>query len=440
MAGTVYVLGRPTAPAVPELRSLLDRNGVAYTWVDVDTDPLVRLLGAPERLERLRLPTVLCSDGTRIEGPEAYHEPFATPPAHIALDEAYLTGARWRCEVAERLGLATRPAHAVYDLFVLGGGPAGLTAAVYAASEGLRTLVAERHAPGGQAGTSARIENYLGFPNGLSGDELASAAHEQALRFGAEILVGVEVVRGELQPDGSARIELTSGCGIETRTGVVATGVHYRRLEAAGVEERIGAGVHYGSAPNEAAAYAGRDVAVVGGANSAGQAVLHLAERARRVTLLVRGDSLERGMSRYLVARIQACGNVDVRLRTEVERADGDGRLEELVLRDRSTGVTETLRAEGLFVLIGGEPLTAGVEGWLRRDERGFLMTGPDLLREDGDRVWWPLQRPPMLLESSEPGIFVAGDVRHGSVKRVASAVGEGAMAVQLVHRFLAGS
>jgi thioredoxin reductase (NADPH) len=300
--------------------------------------------------------------------------------------------------------------------------------------------VAERHAPGGQAGTSARIENYLGFPNGLSGDELASAAHEQALRFGAEILVGVEVVRGELQPDGSARIELTSGCGIETRTGVVATGVHYRRLEAAGVEERIGAGVHYGSAPNEAAAYAGRDVAVVGGANSAGQAVLHLAERARRVTLLVRGDSLERGMSRYLVARIQACGTVDVRLRTEVERADGDGRLEELVLRDRSTGVTETLRAEGLFVLIGGEPLTAGVEGWLRRDERGFLMTGPDLLREDGDRVWWPLQRPPMLLESSEPGIFVAGDVRHGSVKRVASAVGEGAMAVQLVHRFLAGS
>jgi thioredoxin reductase (NADPH) len=439
-SGTTYVLGRPTARAVPELRSFLDRNGVAYTWVDVDTDPLVRLLGAPERLGRLRLPTVLCPDGSWIEGPQAYHEPFAAPPAHVSADEAYLEGARWRCLVAEKLGLATRPSHEVYDLFVLGGGPAGLTAAVYAASEGLRTVVAERHAPGGQAGMSARIENYLGFPNGLGGEELASAAHEQALRFGAEILLGVEVIRGELQPDGPARIELTNGSELRTRTGVVATGVHYRRLGAAGVDERLGLGVHYGSAPNEADAYVGRDVVVVGGANSAGQAVLHLAERARWVTLVVRGDSLEQSMSRYLVSRIESCGNVEVRKRTEVERADGDGRLEEVVLRDGSTGELGTVRADGLFVLIGGEPLTAGVEGWLRRDERGFLMTGPDLLQADADGVWWPLERPPMLLESSEPGIFVAGDVRHGSVKRVASAVGEGAMAVQLVHRFLAGS
>jgi len=207
----VYVLGRPTTRAVPELRSFLDRNGVSYTWIDVEGDALVGLLGARGRIDTLRLPVVLCADGTAIEGPEAYHEPLAAPPPHIAADVAYLTGARWRAEVAERLGLSTRPAHDVYDLFVLGGGPAGLTAAVYAASEGLRTVVVERHAAGGQAGTSGRIENYLGFPEGVSGAELADAAHRQALRFGAEILVGVEVVRGEPQAGGAARIDLTNG-------------------------------------------------------------------------------------------------------------------------------------------------------------------------------------------------------------------------------------
>ena len=319
-----------------------------------------------------------------------------------------------------------------------GAGPAGLTAAVYAASEGLRTLVVERLSPGGQAGASARIENYLGFPNGLSGAELAAAAHEQALRFGAEILVGVEVFRGEPRPGGPARIELTNGSVFEVGAGLVATGVHYRRLDVAGVEERIGAGVHYGSAPTESAPYAGRDVCVVGAANSAGQAALHLAGHARTVILAARGGSLADGMSRYLVERIEAAPNVEVRLRTEVEAALGDGCLERLVLGDRSTGARTTVQADGLFVLIGGERLTGGYEGWLRRDDRGYLVTGPDLL--DGDaarRAWWPLERPPLLLESSQPGMFVAGDVRHGSVKRVASAVGEGAMAVQLVHRYL---
>jgi len=418
----VYVLGRPTTRAVPELRSFLDRNGVSYTWIDVDGDALVGLLGARERIDTLRLPVVLCADGTAIEGPEAYHEPLAAPPPHIAADVAYLTGARWRAEVAERLGLSTRPAHDVYDLFVLGGGPAGLTAAVYAASEGLRTVVVERHAAGGQAGTSGRIENYLGFPEGVSGAELADAAHRQALRFGAEILVGVEVVRGEPQAGGAARIDLTNGSTVEIRTGLIATGVHY------------------GASPIDAVAHAGLDVAVVGAANSAGQAALQLAEHARSVTLLVRGDSLERSMSRYLRTRIEERANVDVRLATEVESAAGGGRLEELVLRERRRAERSTLRVDGLFVLIGGEPLTGGVEGWLRRDDRGFLVTGADLLGDSASaEPRWELQRPPMLLESSEPGVFVAGDVRHGSVKRVASAVGEGAMAVQLVHRHLAG-
>jgi thioredoxin reductase (NADPH) len=436
----VYVLGRRTTRAVPELRSFLDRNRVEYTWVDVDSDPLVRLLGSHEQLDRLRLPTVLCPDGSWVEGPEVYDERFATPPPHVAEDDAYLAAARWRGLLAEKLGLTTRPSRDLYDLFVLGAGPAGLTAAVYAASEGLATIVVERHAPGGQAGTSARIENYLGFPNGVSGAELAAAAHEQALRFGAEILVGVEVLSGERRPDPPRRIELTNGSAFDTRAGLIATGVHYRRLDAPSVEERLGAGVHYGAAPDDALAYSGRDVVVVGAANSGGQAALHLAERARRVTIVCRGDSLARRMSRYLISRIEAADNIDVRLQTEVRRADGDGRLEQLVLRDRSTGDSTIVQADGLFVLIGGEPLTSGVEGWLQRDEHGFLVTGPDALEGDAGRLRWPLERAPMILESSEPGVFVAGDVRHGSSKRVASAVGEGAMAVLLVHRYVAGS
>jgi thioredoxin reductase (NADPH) len=435
--GGVYVLGRPTTRAVPELRRFLDLNGVAYKWVDVDEDPLVRLLDSPWRLRELRFPVVLFRDGTLIEGPEAHHEPFALPSGHIAADPAYLEGARWRGRLAEQLGLATRPALDQYDLLIAGAGPAGLTAAVYAASEGLRTVVVERLAPGGQAGTSSRIENYLGFPDGLSGAELAAAAHEQALRFGAEIVVGVEVLRGEPRPGAPARIELSNGSDFGTLAGLVSTGVHYRRLDVPGVAERIGAGIHYGIAPSEAAAYADCDVVVVGAANSAGQAAVHLAEHARKVTVVARGAVVGDGMSRYLVERIEAAANIDVRLQSEVESALGDGRLEQLVLVDRAGGVRSTIPADGLFVLIGGEPLTGGYEGWLRRDERGFLVTGPDLFDGSSGRDWWPLERAPLPLESSQPGMFVAGDVRHGSVKRVASAVGEGAMAVQLVHRYL---
>jgi thioredoxin reductase (NADPH) len=324
----------------------------------------------------------------------------------------------------------------LYDVVVVGAGPAGLTAAVYAASEGLRTVVLERVAPGGQAGTSARIENYPGFPHGISGADLAGGAHQQALRFGAEVLVGVEIIRAEPKPDGSFELFLSGGGHLRARTGVIATGVAYRRLDAPGVEELIGCGVAYGSAPAEAAGHRDRHVVLVGGANSAGQAALHLAAYARSVTMIVRAGSLEARMSRYLVDRITAHPKITVLTHTRVIAAGGHRRLESVLIADHE-GNQRELRADAMYVLIGGQPLTAGVEGWLRRDEGGYLMTGSDL-RRDSQPEWWALPRDPFPLESSQPGVFVAGDVRHGSVKRVASAVGEGAMAIALVNTYLA--
>jgi thioredoxin reductase (NADPH) len=318
---------------------------------------------------------------------------------------------------------------------IVGAGPAGLTAAVYAASEGLRTVVLERVAPGGQAGTSARIENYPGFPQGVSGADLTRGAHEQALRFGAEVLTGVEILRTHPRPDGPQELELSGGARLRPRAAVIATGVAYRRLDAPGVEDLVGCGVSYGSAPAQAPAHRDQDILLVGGANSAGQAALHLARYARSVTMIVRAASLDAGMSRYLVDRIAAHPTITVRTGTCVAAASGGPRLDTVVVSD-ATGRDEPLRADAMYIMIGGEPLTAGVEGWLRRDERGFLMTGPDLTREN-EREWWPLTRPPLPLEASEPGVFVAGDVRHGSIKRVASAVGEGAMAIALVHTYL---
>jgi thioredoxin reductase (NADPH) len=318
---------------------------------------------------------------------------------------------------------------------IVGAGPAGLTAAVYAASEGLRTVVLERVAPGGQAGTSARIENYPGFPHGISGAELTRGAHEQVLRFGAEVLTGVEIVRTHELPDGTRELELSGGARLRPRAGVIATGVAYRRLDAPGVDDRVGCGVYYGSAPGQAPAHRDQDVVLVGGANSAGQAALHLAGYARSVTLIVRAAALDAGMSRYLIDRIAAHPRIAVCTSARVAAASGTPRLDTVVIAG-GDGEEQAIHADALYIMIGGEPLTAGVEGWLRRDERGFLMTGPDVQR-DGGAGWWPLSRPPLPLESSEPGVFVAGDVRHGSIKRVASAVGEGAMAIALVHTYL---
>jgi thioredoxin reductase (NADPH) len=288
-------------------------------------------------------------------------------------------------------------------------------------------LVCERHAHGGQAGTSSRIENYPGFPDGIGGAELAAGAYRQARRLGAEFLIGAEIESAHPESDGTIAVTLTSGSKLRGRSGVIATGVAYRQLNAPGVEQFLGRGVHYGSATDAAPTYTGGRVIAVGGANSAGQAALHLATRAEHVTMLVRGESLARAMSRYLVDRIEAHERIAVRTSTHVARAEGGDWLERVVIA-RADG-EESLEASGMFVLIGGEPLTAGVEDWLRCDASGYLMTGSDLHAE-ADRGWWPLARDPLFLESSQPGLFIAGDVRHGSIKRVASAVGEGATSI----------
>jgi thioredoxin reductase (NADPH) len=454
----VSVLGSGSARAMLAGRALLAGNGVAYRWIDTDADPLGRLLAEHAHLGVER-PVAVFADGSQLPAPVDFVEPdlardreepgqtpaqqrrvgMAVParmPAQRANADAYLASIQWRSELARRAGLRTRPEHELYDVVVVGAGPAGLTAAVYASSEGLRTVVLERVAPGGQAGTSARIENYPGFPEGISGAELAGGAHQQALRFGAEILVGVEIIRAEPEPDGSFRLFLSGGEQLRARSGVIATGVAYRRLDAPGVEELIGCGVSYGSAPAEAAACRGQDVVIVGGANSAGQAALYFAAFARSVTMLVRAASLQAGMSRYLIDRITAHPNITVLTGTRVIAADGGSRLESVTIADRD-GQQRELRADAMYVLIGGQPLTAGVEGWLRRDEGGYLVTGADLHR-DSQTPWWPLARDPLPLESSQPGVFIAGDVRHSSIKRVASAVGEGAMAISLVHAYLA--
>jgi len=339
-------------------------------------------------------------------------------------------------ELASRVGLATTPSKDFYDLIVVGGGPAGLGAAVYGASEGLRTVLVERLASGGQAGQSSRIENYLGFPDGVSGAQLTDRARRQATKFGAEVLTTREVTGLEVR--GSARrVTFADGTFIDAHAVILATGVSYRRLDVPGLAGLTGRGVYYGSALTEATACLGQDVYVVGGANSAGQAALYLARSAKSVTLLVRGPSLEKSMSYYLIKRIADIPNITVRTCTEVTGASGEDHLEGLTLRDTATGTTETVDAQWLYLFIGAEPLTGWLDGVVVRDTRGFVVAGPDLSAGGERPRGWPLDRMPYYLETSVPGVFVAGDARAESAKRVASAVGEGAMAVMLVHRYL---
>jgi thioredoxin reductase (NADPH) len=393
-----------------EVREFLARNQVAYRWYESEAPDGQRLLAAA-RADGLRLPVVITPDG------EALVEPTDA-------------------ELATRVGLATTPSQDFYDLIVIGGGPAGLGAAVYGASEGLRTVLVERTATGGQAGQSSRIENYLGFPDGVSGAQLTERARRQATRFGAELLTTRDVVG--LDVNGSARtVRFADGATIGAHTVILATGVSYRQLDAPGLEEMTGRGVYYGSALTEAAACTGQDIHVVGGANSAGQAAVFLARHAKSVTILCRGAALERSMSYYLIQQIREIGNISVRTCTEVIAAEGSDHLERLKLRDTSTGATETVGSGWLFLFIGAAPLTDWLDGVVDRDERGFVVAGPDL-SIDGDRPrGWELDRAPYHLETSVPGVFVAGDARAESAKRVASAVGEGAMAVMLVHRYL---
>ena len=419
----LYLIGRRRSPRVLEYRDFFERNHIPFRWIDVERNPLVRYLGASAALRQRSLPAFLFPDGSSIEAAPG-------PDDDLAF-------ARTKAKVAARAGLHVRPVQERYDVVVLGAGPAGLTAAVYAASEGLRTLVVERHAPGGQAGASNRIENYPGFPRGISGRELAESSLDQAVGFGAEIVIGSQMVDSWPERDGSLGFELADGAVVHGRALVGAMGSQYRRLEADGVAELVGAGVYYGSSPTDVLFHRNGDVFIVGGANSAAQAALHAAEHARSVTLLVRGPSIAASMSQFLADRCERDPRIAIRTRTRVVGVNGDGRLETIVVRG-ATGEEQELRADAVFILIGGEPTSSCAKGWLRRDEQGFLFTGPEVVEDDGRRRWWKLDRDPYPLESSQPGAFFAGDVRHGSVKRVASAVGEGAVAVQLVHRYLA--
>ena len=428
----VTIVARRGTLGLDTARDLLTRNEVRHRWVDLDRDPLAGLID-PRTLRGRRLPLVLFPDGSCLEGLDDYLEPL--PGSELPENaDRYLASAQWRATLAQRVGLPTIPAHDRYDVVIVGAGPAGLTAAVYAASEGLRALVVERHAPGGQAGTSSRIENYPGFPEGVGGGQLADFTYRQACRLGAEFIIGVDIDSAHPQSDGTVLVNLTSGASVTTHTGVIATGVDYRRLEGAGVDDFLGRGVHYGSSAGVASDYRDCPVVVIGGANSAGQAALHLAGYARHVTMVVRGRSLQKIMSRYLIERIESHDRITVRTHSAISRAEGRTSLERVVVTGPEGD--EVLDAAGLCVLIGGAPLSGKVAGWLRCDDRGYYMTGPDLL-DTPDRGWWPLDRDPLFLETSQPGVFVAGDVRHGSMKRVASAVGEGAMAIALVHNYL---
>ena len=405
-AGGVRIIGHRFSKESHELRDFLARNRVPARWLDVERESEARELLTVFDIEPDRLPVALLDDGSVLERPTVL-------------------------ELAQRLGVSAQPAEAHYDLVIVGGGPAGLAAAVYGASEGLRTVMVESEAPGGQAGMSSRIENYLGFPTGVSGSDLARRATDQARRLGAELVSVQDAVA--LRPEGAGRfVELSGGNTLSSNCVLVASGVSYRMLDLPGFGELTGAGIYYGAAPAEARSCADQRVVVIGGANSAGQAAVYFSSHASQVTMLVRGPSLNASMSHYLVERLAGLPNVEVRTQTQTVAAEGDGHLQRLRVRGPD-GAESTLDADACFVFIGASPRTDWLSGVVARDERGFILAGPDVPR-DG----WPLKREPYVLETSVPGVFVAGDVRARSVKRVASAVGEGSMAVSLIHQYLA--
>jgi thioredoxin reductase (NADPH) len=411
----IRVLGTRWSSRAYEVRDFLARNHVPYQWIDVELaseDPEVKQLVASIGDDVANLPLTLFSDGTRL---------FQSTPA----------------ELAEKIGLRTRAETQFYDLAIVGGGPGGLAAAVYGASEGLKTVMIDREAPGGQAGLSSRIENYLGFPAGLSGMDLARRAVMQAQRFGVEIIAPQEVVA--LRIEGPYRIlKLANGSEFSCHAVLIATGVQWRRLEVPGIDRLQGSGVYYGGGSQEAISYKGETVYVVGGANSAGQAALNFAQYAEKVVMLVRGDSLSATMSRYLIDQIEKTPNIQLWTHASVIEVHGETHLEEISVQCSDTNTVERVPASAMFIYIGALPRTDWLDGIVIRDERGFIPAGPDLLKDGKLPATWNLPRDPFLLETSVPGVFVVGDVRHGSIKRVASAVGEGAIAVQFIHRYMA--
>ena len=410
----IRVLGTRWSPKSYELRDFLARNHVPYQWIDVElsaSDPETKRLLDVLGPEATNLPVVLFPDGTKLlEGVPA--------------------------DVAQKVGLRTRAQTNFYDLAIIGGGPAGLAAAVYGASEGLHTVMVEREAPGGQAGMSSRIENYLGFPVGLSGADLARRAVVQAQRFGVEILAPQEGL--SVRTEGPYRIvKLADSSEISCHSLMIATGVQWRRLQATGLDRLQGAGVYYGGGTTEAISCRGEIIYVVGGANSAGQAAMNFAKYAERVVVLVRGDGLSGTMSQYLIDQVEQTPNIQIWSHASVAEAHGDTHLEEISVSCSDTGKVERVPANSMFIFIGALPRTDWLAGFVERDERGFILTGPDLIRNGERPKGWALDRDPFLLETNVPGVFAVGDVRHGSVKRVASGVGEGSVAVQFIHQYL---
>ncbi len=410
----VRVIGHRWSPACYDIKRFLSLNQVPYQWLNIETEPEAQTLLEQVGLESTLLPILIFPDGTWL----------------AASDQGAIT---------ERLGLRTQPERPFYDLVIVGAGPAGLGAAVYGASEGLHTLLIEKAAPGGQAVTSARIENYLGFPVGLSGADLARRAVAQARRFGAEILSPQEAVQIRRE-DPYRVVTLADGREVSCHALLIATGVDYCRLEVPGIDALTGAGVYYGATMSEAPAYKGQDILIVGAGNSAGQAAMHYSKYARSITLLVRGPNPGRSMSRYLVDQLKTRDNITVRVQTQLAEACGDGHLESVVIEDLDSGTTQRIRADAVFIFIGARPQTQWLQASLECNEHGFILCGPYLPRDSRGRPrGWPLDRDPHIFETSVPGIFVVGDVRHGSVKRVATAVGEGAMVIQMVHQYLEG-
>jgi thioredoxin reductase (NADPH) len=417
----VRVLGHRWSPDAFQIRDFLARNQVPYRWLDVEENPEgIELLAALEAEKKTgegpadlktSLPLVVLPDGTHLVKPT-------------------------RGELAAKVGLRTQAERPFYDLAIVGGGPSGLAAAVYGASEGLRTLMIEGNAPGGQAGTSSRIENYLGFPSGLSGADLTRRAVTQAQRFGVEILAPQEAKRLRIE-DAYRILTLADDREVSCHALLIATGVSYRKLDVPGVEKLTGAGVYYGAAMTEAMSCGNEDVFVVGGANSAGQAAMFFAKYARRVVMLVRGESLNKSMSQYLIDQIGATANIEVWNYSNVAEAHGGDHLEAIEIHNSETGETTRHPARSLFIFIGAQPRTRWLEGVVARDDKGFILSGPDLM-PDGERpAGWKPDRDPYLLETSVPGVFVAGDVRHGSIKRVASGVGEGSITISFIHQYL---